>query len=60
MTTITKERAAIVIVTVWLLWVRGPSLAHVIAACIAVPFFWWLVAPTRRGQSASDSSSQAS
>jgi hypothetical protein len=60
MTTITKERAAVVIMTVWLLWWRGPSLAHVLAACIAVPFFWWFVTPTGRGQNASDSSTRAS
>jgi len=58
--TITKERAAIVITALLLLWLRGPSSAHVLAACVAVPFFWWLVRPGGREQNASGSSSQAS
>ena len=45
---LTNERIAIVAVTLFLLWGRGPTAPHVAAAVVGVAFFWWFVGPRGR------------
>jgi hypothetical protein len=43
MTTVGKQRVAIIIITGILLWSWGPEPAHIAGAVAGVLFFWWFV-----------------
>jgi hypothetical protein len=42
---VTKERVAVVVFTVLLLWVSGAPPPHIAAAVAGVAYFWWFLRP---------------
>lgn len=45
MLTVGKERVAIVLAAMLLLWSWGPTAPRVAAAAVGIAFFWWFVGP---------------
>ena len=59
MSSVSKERAAIIVITALLLWSWGPEPAHIAAAVAGVLFFCWFVGVRRPCKIAGDEEPRA-